>query len=74
MNYIVRWLKQSRAICLNAFNPSKYSFQMRLVNMYYKHIYEWMTQEPLRSFPPPPGLLQNQLNLTINQGPEPEYH
>lgn len=58
MNYIVRWLKQSRAICLNAFNPSKYSFQMRLVNMYYMHIYEWMTQEPLRSFPPPLGLLQ----------------
>lgn len=47
MNYIVRWLKQSRAIWLNAFNPSKYSFWMWLANMYYMYVYERMTQEPV---------------------------
>lgn len=38
MNDSVRWLKQSPVICLHAFNPSNYSFQMWLVNRSYKCI------------------------------------
>lgn len=43
--------------------------------MYYVYD-ERMTQEPweTRALPSTPGLLQSQLSLTINQGPEPEHH